>query len=74
MTPDYLTLILFFNSYRLRNTENKWGLPQPRTDYLKNSFLYSEAQLWDTLPLELRQVTSFNDFKTKLSRQCFKVI
>ena len=37
----------------LRNTENKLVLPQPRTDYLKRGFLYSGAQLWNNLPLDL---------------------
>ena len=59
------------NSYHLRNTENTL-LPQPRTDYLKKSFSYSGAQLWNSLPIELRQATSLNDFKTKLRRHSYK--
>ena len=47
-------------------------LPQPRTDYLKRSFLYSGAQLWDNLPVGLRQAPSLTDFKSKLSRHSFK--
>ena len=37
MTPDYLRSIYRDNAiaYRLRTTENKLVLPQPRTDYLK---------------------------------------
>jgi len=39
MTPDYLRSRFVYrdnvNAYRLRNTENKLVLPQPRTDYLK---------------------------------------
>ena len=60
------------SAYRLRNTENKLVLPQPRTDYLKRSFLYSGAQLWNNLPLDLRQAPSLTDFKSKLSRHSFK--
>ena len=51
MTPDYLRSRFV---YRLRNTENKLVLPQPRTDYLNRSFLYSGAQFWNNLPLELK--------------------
>ena len=40
------------NSYHLRNTENTLILPQPRTDYLKKSFSFSGAQLWNSLPIE----------------------
>ena len=49
MTPDYLRSRFVYrddvSAYRLRNTENKLVLPQPRTDYLKKSFSYSGAQL-----------------------------
>ena len=76
MTPEYLRSSFFFrdnlNSYHLRNTENTLILPQPRTDYLKKSFSYSGAQLWNSLPTELRQATSLNDFKTKLRRNSYK--
>ena len=47
LTPDYLRSRFVYRdnaiAYRLRNTENKLVLPQPRTDYLKKSFLYSGA-------------------------------
>ena len=41
-------------------------LPQLRTVEL------SGAQLWNSLPIELRQATSLNDFKTKLRRNSYK--
>ena len=76
MTPDYLRSRFVYRdnarAYRLRNTENKLVLPQPRTDYLKRSFLYSGAQLWNNLPLDLRQASSLTDFKSKLSRHSLK--
>ena len=53
MTPDYLTSKFVsrdeITSYRLRNTENKLVLPLPRTNYLKKSFSYSGAKLWNSL-------------------------
>ena len=76
MTPKYLRSCFVvrdnLNSYHLRKTENTLTLPQPRTDYLKKSFSYSGAQLWNSLPVELRQATSLNDFKTKLRRHSYK--
>ena len=70
--PDYLRSRFVYrdnvSAYRLRNTENKLVLPQPRTDYLKRSFLYSGAQLWNNLPVDLRQASSLTHFKSKLSR------
>ena len=69
MTPDYLRSRFAYcenaRAYRLRKTENKLVLPQPRTDYLKRSFLYSGAQLWNNLPVDLRQAPSMTDFKSK---------
>ena len=76
MTPDYLRSRFVYRdnarAYRLRNTENKLVLPQPRIDYLKRSFLYSGAQLWNNLPVDLRQASSLTDFKSKLSRHSLK--
>ena len=76
MTPDYLRSRFVYrddvSAYRLRNTENKLVLPQPRTDYLKKSFSYSGAQLWNNLPVDLRQASSLADFKSKLSRHSLK--
>ena len=73
MTPaDYLGSRFVYrdnvNTYRLRNTENKLVLPQPRTDYLKRGFTYNGAQLWNNLHLDLRQASLQTDFKSKLSR------
>ena len=69
MTPDYLRSRCVYrgtgNVYRLRNTENKLVLPRPRTDYLERSFLYSGAQLWNNLPVDLRQASLLTDFKIK---------
>ena len=45
LTPDYLRSRFVYrdntSAYHLRNTENKLVLPQPRTDYLNRSLLYS---------------------------------
>ena len=71
MTPDYLKSRFVYmyrdsaRAHRLRNTENKLVLPQPRTDYLKRSFLYNGAQLWNNLPVDLRQASTLTDFKSK---------
>ena len=76
MTPDYLRSRFVYrdniSAYRLRNAENKLVLPQPRIDYLKRSFLYSGAHLWNDLPLHLRQASSLTDSKSKLSRHSLK--
>jgi hypothetical protein len=52
--------------YHLRGSYGKLYVPKPRTDYLKRSFTYSGASLWNGLPESLRSVTSLAAFKTGL--------
>ena len=76
MTPEYLRSRFVsrddITSYRLRNTENKLALPQPRTSYLTRSFSYSGAKLWNSLSHDLRSAASLNDFKRKLRHHNFE--
>ena len=41
-------------SYRLRSSEMRLALTQPRTDYVRKSFSYSGAALWNSLPTDIR--------------------
>ena len=54
LTPDYLTQMFTERSriayYTLRDTGDKLALPQARTNYLKDSFSYSGAVLWNSPP------------------------
>jgi hypothetical protein len=50
--------------YELRDTEGKLAVPLPRTNYLKNSFGYQGAVLWNSLPSNLRQAQTLNGFRT----------
>ena len=79
MTPEYLSSRFVFRnditSNRLRNTENKLALPQPRTNYLKKSFSYSGARLWNGLLCDLGDLgaaTSLHDFKLKIRHHSFE--
>ena len=60
LTPVYLHNMFYnFNThYGLRNSTNKLILPKPRTEYLKCSFSYTGAALWNTLPQALRECNS----------------
>ena len=53
MTPDYLKSRFLYRdnviAYRLRNTENKLVLPQPRTGYLKRSFFVQRSSVVEQL-------------------------
>ena len=55
--------------YDLRDCFRKLNLPKPRTDYLKLSFVYSGALLWDSLPENiLRAIRSIGQFKKEIHR------
>ena len=61
LAPNYLGSL--FNKYdppyHLRNSENKLAVPLPRTNFLKNSFSYNGAVIWNTL----RQAKSLKSFR-----------
>ena len=72
LVPEYLSSKFLKRSgtrYFLRNSENKLVVPLPRTNYLKNSFSYSGAAVWNSLPCNLRMTKSFNEFKNKISTE-----
>lgn len=52
--------------YNLRDSGNKLNVPLPRTNYYKNSFTYSGATLWNSLPSEVRHAESLGQFKSAL--------
>jgi hypothetical protein len=54
--------------YNIRNSEMKLNLPKPRTNYLKRSFCYSGAVLWNTLPQNIRRLKSFSQFKKAVNQ------
>ena len=46
-------------------------VPQPRTtSYGKKSFRYEAARIWNSLPNEARQMTSFDQFKNYVNSWC----
>ena len=51
--------------YSLRDAEGKVNIPKPRTNYLKNSFGYTAAVLWNSLPVGLRQAETLQIFKAE---------
>ena len=46
-------------SYNLRNFNMNVSVPKPNTEYLKRSFGYSLAVLWNSLPTQAKQTESF---------------
>ena len=52
LAPVYLQDLFIerHTDYDFRDSFRKLNLPKPRTDYLKRSFGYSGALLWNSLP------------------------
>ena len=65
LAPAYLCNLFFPSTpnYDFRNAKKKLLLPKPRTDYLKRSFSYSGAFLWNNLPEDIRTSNSLGFFK-----------
>jgi len=54
-------------NYNLRNMETDLARPSPYTNFLKRSFKYSGAMLWNNLSYEAKTAQSLSDFKHKLA-------
>ena len=52
------------NNYNLRNSQTDLTLPKPNREFLKRSFKFSGAYLWNNLPLEAKQAPSIYIFKS----------
>ena len=62
LAPDYLKSM--FTDQSSTSCEGKLALPLPRTNFLKKSFSYSGAVLWNSLPTNLRQAQTLASFKS----------
>ena len=70
LAPDHLSSMFTERStsgYVLRDSTNKLNVPLPKTNYLKRSFSYRGATVWNSLPCNLRQEKSLNRFKQLLN-------
>ena len=58
--PGYLQSLFSqrLSVYNLRDSEGKLTLPKPSTKYLKCSFSYSGAMLWNNMPKSLKNAVS----------------
>ena len=54
--------------YGLRDSFRMLNLPKPRTDFLKRSFGYSGALLWNSPPEGIRAIRSIGQFKKEINR------
>ena len=54
--------------YDLSDSFRNLNLPKPSNDYLKCSFGYSGTLLWNSLPENIRAITSIGQFKKEINR------
>ena len=54
------------SAYNLTNSEERLTLSKPGTNYLKRSFSYSGAMLWNNLPKSLKNAVSVEHFKRNI--------
>ena len=70
LAPEYLSSKFIARSkttsYTFRDSVNKLTIQQPRTSYLRDSFRYSDAVLWNSPPETLRQAESLSNLKSLL--------
>ena len=64
MGPKSLTNLFSYKSektnYHLRDISSGICLPKARTNNVKNSFMYDGAQLWNSIPKEIRREQAKN--------------
>ena len=56
LVPEYLQSLFSqrHSAYNLRNSEGRLTMSKPSTNYLKRSFSYSGAMLWNNFPKNLK--------------------
>jgi len=54
-----------------RSNELRFILPTPRTNILRNSFSFSTAYLWNSLPINIVSAPSLAIFRARLSCYAF---
>ena len=66
LVPVYLRELFSerHTDYDLRDSFRKLNLPKPRTDYLKRSFGYSGALLWNSFPEKTGQSDQLGSLRT----------
>ena len=54
--------------YNLRTLEKDFSLPKYKTDYCRQSFAFTGAKLWNSLPTYVKEAQSLESFKIMLRK------
>ena len=52
--------------------KNDFAIPKPKTEQLKRTFQYSGIQIWNSLPIDIKNSDSLQGFKSKYFKFYFK--
>ena len=63
LTPAHL----LHCTHNLRSSATDLALPRPKTEYLKHTFSYSGAKLWNSLPYYIKEANSVISFKSGIA-------
>ena len=66
LKDSFISRNILLNNYNLRNSQTDLTLPKPNREFLKRSFKYSGAYLWNSLPLEAKQAQSIRSIYLKV--------
>ena len=64
LKDSFISRNTLLNNYNLRNSQTDLTLPKPNREFLKRTFKYCGAYLWNNLPLEAKQAQSIYLFKS----------
>ena len=70
LVPEYLSSKFVKRNetrYSLKDSVTKLFVPFPRTNFMKKSFSYNGAVLWNSLPCNVREAKSLTQFKRLVS-------
>ena len=69
--PNYLidkfSRVVDTTHHNLRNNERNLKLPNPKSEYLKKSFIYQGAKAWNSLRSDQRFIYSLSRFKNSIN-------
>jgi hypothetical protein len=54
-------------NYNLRDISSSLSLLKPRTNNMKNGFMYDGAHLWNSIPKEIRESKTLSSFRNKIA-------
>jgi hypothetical protein len=72
LKDSFISRNILLRNYNLRNSQTDLTLPKPNREFLKRSFKYSGAYLWNNHPLEAKQAQSIYIVKSCI-KQIFDV-